>query len=368
MMTKEQFAKEMQARVQKEMGDEYEAKIQHVTKNNGVELTGLMVNDKSNNIAPTIYLDSMYEDVINGGRTVDEVASLATYNLKKGMPQKKIDMDFFTDYEQVKDKICFRVVNAEANKKALADVPHEKFKDLAVTFFYPFEHDEIGKGSILIRNEHVQRWGVSAEDLMEVAKINTPRLFPPECMPMESVLMERMTGFGAEHYPEVPERPLEAGGPEGMMILTNGDRTFGASVLFYEGYFQRVAEAAQCDLFVIPSSVHELLILPKTGEEDAMHLSKIIGEVNANQVDPQEVLSGSLYAYDRESQSLSIAVTGEQVTAQGQKHDGGQAQDGSQGQTAGQGDGQANAAATQHDPGQAPMEVADLSQGMQMTM
>lgn len=353
MMTKDEFAEEMGKMMQEALGERYEVSVQHVTRNNGVERTGLMVKDQSNNIAPTIYVDSLYEDYEDGSKTMNEAAALATANVMRGMPRNKIDMRFFNDWEQVKDKICFRLVNAQRNEKMLADVPHEACGDLALTFFYPFENEEIGKGSILIRNEHFERWGISKDELIEAAVENTPRIYPPECMPMESVLMERMTGFGAEHYPELPEEPLEEGSPAGMMILTNGDRTYGASVIMYKDYMQRVAEAAQCDLYVIPCSVHECLILPKVGEEDAARLAEIIRDVNASQVDPQDVLSGNLYAYDRQSQTLSIAVAEGQAYGQGQEGGmgqtgaesqgnmpgqvGSQGQTGAQGQTSGQG-------------------------------
>ena len=303
MMTKEEFAKELRDRIQDEMGDGYEVKIQHVTKNNGVELTGLMVNDPAQNVAPTIYLDSMYEEMVRGDRSIADCAEIATGSIRNGMPSQKIDMDFFTDWEQVKDKVCFRLVNAEANKEMLSKVPHESFKDLAVTFFYPFEHDEIGKGSILIRNEHAEKWGVAEKDLMEAARVNTPKIFPPRCVPMEDVLLQLMS-HAPEGNAELPERPFsEEAFP--MHVLTNGDRTYGAGVMMYDEYLSKVAEAAGCDLFVIPSSVHELIIVPKDGEMKGEVLRNMVKEVNETQVEAQDRLSNNVYAYDRQTHVLS---------------------------------------------------------------
>ncbi len=316
MMTKEEFVKEMRDRIQEEMGDGYEVKIQNVTKNNGVKLTGLMVNDPSKNIAPTIYLDSMYEDVARGDRSLDECVAAATSNVRNGMPQAKIDMEFFKDWEQVKDKICFRLVNADANKALLSQVPHEGFKDLAVTFFYPFEHEEIGKGSILIRNEHAEGWGVTEKDLMEVAKVNTPKVFPPRCLPMEELLFEMMS-HTPEGCVELPERPFqEEAFP--MHVLTNGDRTYGAGVMMYDEYLAKVAEAAGCDLYVIPSSVHELIVLPKDGSMKGEALRDMVREVNETQVDAQDRLSYNVYEYDRQTHVLSTYEGKEQNASQAQ--------------------------------------------------
>jgi hypothetical protein len=315
MMTKEEFAREMRDRIQDEMGDGYEVKIQHVTKNNGVELTGLMVNDPTQNVAPTIYLDSMYEDVVRGDRSIADCAEIATGSIRNGMPSQKIDMGFFTDWEQVKDKVCFRLVNAEANREMLSVVPHEDFKDLAVTFFYPFEHDEIGKGSILIRNEHLQKWGVTEKELMEAARVNTPKLFPPRCVPMEDVLLQLMS-HAPEGGAELPERPFrEEALP--MHVLTNGDRTYGAGVMMYDDYLAKVAEAAGCDLYVIPSSLHELIVLPRDGEMKGEMLRNLVREVNETQVDPQERLSYNVYEYDRQTQVLSTYEGREQNASLG---------------------------------------------------
>lgn len=304
MMTKEQFGEVMKDRIQEELGDGYEVKIQHVTKNNGVELMGLMVNDPLRNIAPTIYLDSMYEDVKQGGRSIDDCVGLAAYNIKHGMPSKRINMDYFTDYEQVKDKICFRLVNAEANKELLAKVPHEDFKDLAVTFFYPFEHDEIGRGTILIRNEHMENWGVTEKELMDAAKANTPRIFPPRCMPLDDVLMEIVSHKSAEES-ELPERPFNED-PCPMHILTNNNRVYGAGIMLYEDYLAKVAEAAGCDLYLLPCSVHEMVALPKDCGMSEDYLRDMVKSSNDTVVEEQDKLSNSVYAYDRQTQTLSV--------------------------------------------------------------
>lgn len=309
MMTKEEFANEMVDGIQRELGDEYEVKTQKVIKNNGVEMTGIVASSPARRIAPTIYVDGLYQDFQEGMKSVDDAVRVAAKNLREGMPSKDVDMSFYTDWNQVKDKICFRLVNAQANERLLSEVPHETYKDLALTFFYPFEDEEIGNGSIVVRNEHCERWGVSNDELIEAAVNNTPRLFPPECQPMESVLRE-LTGVGHPEYRELPAKPLEPESVDGMMILTNRNRVFGASVILYKDYLQRVAEAAQCDLYVIPSSIHECIILPKVEGGDVARLAEIIGEVNRDHVDPKEILSNSLYAYDRETQTLDVAVEG----------------------------------------------------------
>lgn len=305
MMTKEEFANEMRDRIEREMGEGYDVSVLKVAKNNGVEMTGISVKSKETNISPTLYVDQFYEE-LKHGREMDELLDKAAFSIKAGMPSRDFDIDFFRDYDRVKDKICYRLVNAEENAEMLRKVPHEPFLDLAVEYYCPVDDPAIGKGSILITNEHMKHWGVTQEDIKEAATKNTPVINPARCYSMENML-GAMMGFEEERdTDELPEDLFHQDGFGSMHILTNQEKTFGACVMLYGDFMQRVSEAAGSDLFVIPSSTHELIILPKTGENDAGYLRKIIQEVNANSVSRQDFLSNNLYQYDGATQKISI--------------------------------------------------------------
>ena len=304
-MTKEEFANEMRDRIEKEMGEGYEVSVLKVAKNNGVEMTGICVKNEETNISPTLYVDQFYED-LQHGREMDELLDKAAFSIKTGMPGKNFDVDFFRDYDRVKDKICYRLVNADENAEMLRKVPHERFLDLAVEYYCPVDDPAIGKGSILITNDHLKLWGVTQEDIKEAAEKNTPGINPARCYSMENML-GAMMGFEEERdTDELPEDLSDQEGYGSMHILTNRDKTFGAGVMLYGDFMQRISEAAGSDLFVIPSSIHEIIILPKTGDSDAGHLREIIQEVNGNSVSKQEFLSNNLYLYDGATQKISI--------------------------------------------------------------
>ena len=304
-MTKEEFANKMRDRIEMEMGEGYEVSVLKVAKNNGVEMTGISVKNVKTNISPTLYVDQFYED-LQHGRGMDELLDKAASSIKAGMPSKDFDMDFFKDFDRVKDKICYRLVNAKENAEMLGKIPHESFLDLAIEYYCPVDDPGIGKGSILITNDHLKHWGVTQEDVKEAAAKNTPCINPARCYSMENMLGSMM-GFEEERdTDELPEDLYHQDGFGSMHILTNQEKTYGACVMLYEDFMRKVSEAAGNDLFVIPSSVHELIILPKTGENDAGHLQEIIREVNENTVSKQEFLSNNLYLYDAEAQRLSI--------------------------------------------------------------
>ena len=301
-MKKEEFFELIRERMEERMEDGTEVRLHEVVKNNHVVKHGIMICDKERNIAPTLYLDEFYEEH-EAGRDLEEILQVISDNLKRGMPHARIDMDFFMTYEKVKDKICYRLINYEKNEELLREIPHLPFLDLAICFYYPFWHEEIGKGSILIRNEHVEKWNVTVKELWKVANENTRELYPEVCCPMDKLLLE-MTRHEEEAWTALPE---EGWGCVSMKVLTNKQRIFGAAVILYDDYLKQLSDCLQGDFFMIPSSIHEVLILPAV-EGECETLEKMICEVNATTVDPQEVLSDHLYRYERDKARVCIAV------------------------------------------------------------
>lgn len=296
-----EFCESVKEKMSSLIGEEMEIKVQEVRKNNNVIKMGIMVNDKSRNVAPTIYLDELYRDYQNG-RPLEDIVEVVVENIRRGMPKKKVDMEFFTEYEKVKDKICYKLINLEKNEKLLTEIPYVPFLDLAICFFYSFSHEEIGVGTITIKNAHVQRWGVTISDLWRAANENTPRLFPESCCPMDGILME-MSGEEPKEWPALPDE--DDWGVFSMNVLTNRQRNYGAAVILYDGYLARLAESLKSSFYVIPCSVHEVLIMPVCeGEEKT--LESIIEDSNEKNVDEQEVLSDHLYLYDREKKKMVI--------------------------------------------------------------
>ena len=300
-MEKREFGELIMQKMAARLGENVEIRLQEVRKNNGVIKLGLMVNDKSKNIAPTIYLDETYLDY-ERGRKLEEILNVLSDNLKRGMPRAKIDMEFFADYEKVRDKICYKLINFEKNETLLEDVPYVPFLDLAICFFYPFWHEEIGGGSILIKNDHVKKWGVSVRDLWNAANANTRELYPESCCPMDGVLME-LAGREPQPWPALPEKDW---GAYCMTVLTNRQRVYGAAVILYDGYLERIAEILKASFYVVPSSIHEVLLLPILEGGDQRELRNVIREVNDENIDPQDVLSDNLYRYDRVKKRVEI--------------------------------------------------------------
>lgn len=299
-----EFAGKVCAAVQNELGADYRIELKEVRKNNGVLMRGLMVFSDRVNIVPTIYLESFwdaYENGISFAAVVRRIVKL----YREEVPEKSIDMDFFRYFDRVKDRICYRLVRREGNEELLKECPHVEFLDLAICFFYAYDGTRIGEGSILIKNAHALRWGVRTGDLMRCAETNTARLFRWESFTMEELLRESEDfGFGGETDQKFEPGKIADVVP--MRVLTNEKRIHGAVSMIYRGVLEKLAEEVKKSFYILPSSIHEVILLADTGRETADSLKQMIREVNAAHVAPEEVLSDNLYYYDFHEKKVKI--------------------------------------------------------------
>lgn len=300
-----EFTRKVRNAVKEELGEAYRVELKEVRKNNGIIMHGLLIFSSLNNVIPTIYLDAFWEAYEEGAAFAAIVRRLLKI-YREGSPRKDIDMGFFRYFEHVRDKICYRLIRQEGNEELLRDIPYLEFLDLALCFFYAYRDEQLGEGSILIYNSHLQSWGVKTAELLRAAERNTEKLFPWECIPMEELLAD-MPGVSVPTETEADGRLKKDLLPEvPMRVLTNQRRIYGAVCMLYPDVLEGLAAKEQRSLYILPSSVHETILLPETGEENAAEMRKMIKEVNHAHVAPEEVLSDNLYYYDLREKRVKI--------------------------------------------------------------
>lgn len=302
-MTYEEFKKEIIKKISKELLDVEEIKVSTVSKNNGVKLDGLVIREKNINISPTIYLNNYYSMLVSG-TSIDKIISEILYVYNYNKKESNFDISFFEDFDKVKNKIIFKLVNAKKNQELLEDVPHVKYLDLAIIFYYLMDDliDENNQGLILIHKQIVDSWNVTVKDLMKYAMENTPKHCGLEVKKITEVLKE-MTGkdlFFSDDTNDMSAMPL--------LVVTNEKKNYGAATLIYKDTLSNLAGEMKSDLFIIPSSIHEAIVFPAT-DMDFEHiddLKNIICQINSTELDEQDILSDNLYYYSREEHALSI--------------------------------------------------------------
>lgn len=289
--------------VEKRTGDCYKVRLDDVRKNNGVVLRGLTVTQDDSNISPTIYLNSYYEEYIKGRATLVNVVNDVMDTYRRNKVNQSVDMRYFLNYESVKERIIYKLVNTEKNKELLEDVPHIEFLDLSIIFQCLVSQEDLGRASILIHNVHLKLWEVSVDALYQAAKENTQRLQGYEIKGITEVLQEIMCAEKVENI--VDEDCISAfSGSVPMYVLSNKNRVEGAACMLYPNLIQDFAKAIQSSFYIIPSSIHELLLLPTEHLEESQEIKHMIREINDTQVSVEEILSYSLYLYDKEEQRI----------------------------------------------------------------
>ena len=293
------FTEAVREEVKKKAGDDCRVGLHDVRKNNGIMLTGLAVMQDDSNISPTIYLNNYYEEYISGRATLVNVVNDVMDTYRRNKVNQSVDMRYFLNYESVKQSIVYKLVNTEKNKELLEEIPHKEFLDLSIIFKCLVSDNELGTASVLIHNSHMEMWGVTMEELYQAAEENTPRLQEYEIKSMADTLRDVMP---EGEFGEFDDETCMAGFKDivPMYVLSNKCRTEGAACILYPHLVQDFADAVGSNLYIIPSSVHEVILLPAGQDEDGAEIKRMVREINDTQVSAEEILSYSLYFYDRE--------------------------------------------------------------------
>ena len=293
------FTTLVQREVEKRAGENYRVKLNDVMKNNGVVLRGITLMQDDSNISPTIYLNPYYDAYENGDTTLGTVIDEVIDTYERNKINRSIDMKFFLNYETVRSRIIFKLINTEKNRELLRDVPYSPFHDLSIVFQCLVSEERFGNASILIHNVHLQLWKVNARELYECALENTPLLQGYELADMNTVL-EEMKALGGIDDEEIEDMQQEVP----MYVLSNKSRINGASCILYKDILKDFAMVVDKDLYVLPSSIHEVILLPSDGTQESEQLKEMVREINQSQVEKEEVLSDSVYYYRRSDDSF----------------------------------------------------------------
>ena len=309
LMSFEDFADSVRESIKEYLPDDYanaEINVGESRKINS-HYHSMTISKEGQNVSPSVNLDQMYAEYQKTGEigpVLQEIAEIAR------MEPDGIDVHKLDSYEQAKDSLFIRVSNAETNKDFLQDVPHETIGDLAVTYHVMMGMENGEVGSTTVTNTLMEKFGITEAQLKADAMENSSKILSPSLESMNNI-MARLLGMDGLASNSVPfEQAVEAFNfrDEGMFVLTNTTAVNGAAVMFYPEVMEQLGAHAGGDMFVIPSSVHEVILVPDDGVMNRMDLEKMIRDINANEVDPKDRLSDSLYHYDTKDHKLERAV------------------------------------------------------------
>lgn len=276
-----------------------QVEIRPVEKLQGESYTGLSIQPNDSPVAATLNLDAVYNQMVDQGKTFQEVADdLISHAVDVIVDMPKIDVNDLTNYDQMKNTLVVQVIPTDRNADMLADIPHKNIEDMFLVYRMQIDQNETGTSSVLITNAMLENYGVTLDqlhqDAMDAAVINNPATFRS----MQEVLSDLM-GMPADLMP-----PMDS--PQ-MYVASVESSLNGAGVIAYPDFMNQVAEQVGGDFFVLPSSVHEVLVIPDDGSMNRHDLELMVREVNASEVLPKDQLSDNVYHYDSQNQVFELA-------------------------------------------------------------
>ena len=326
-MDYETFTKSVLNHILPLLGPDRSARLKTILKNNGCKYTSVIVDTKGDPIAPAIYLEDYYsafleersvypDDALSEDEQIDAIAHRILENVAHLTPPAL--MDDYSDFDSVKNRICVKLVSRSENEALLKHTPSIAFHDLCILFFIHLEMPDGSFGSILLKEDQFLRWELTPTVLYPIALENTMRIFPAELCALSSILqsfckndpddaaktqdrdlMKDICDLSGDTW-MAPERPM----PPQSLVLTNKNKYFGATAVLYPKLLNRIGDALHGSYYLIPSSIHEMLILPTSIGITKPEINAMITEINKTEVSPEEVLADHCYFFDNRSYSL----------------------------------------------------------------
>lgn len=293
----EEFVEEIIENMQKRVPENYLVQVQNICKNNDLKLTGLTIGDQNLNIYPTIYLEKFYKKY-EEGISFETITDIIWNTYCQNAPKGNWDTSKFIEWRNVKDIICPKIINYAANRELLNSVPYRKVCDLAVVYYAVVDICENGVASILLRNEHLKLWGKTEADLYELALENYRRIFSITSQNLEDIVLELMNCKEDISFDENTIVP--------MIVVTNKKKLNGAAAILFPDELQKIADKIGTDLYILPSSVHEIILLSTDNTMTVDELKETVRFVNSNELRQEEVLSDNVYLFNRHNPSIEI--------------------------------------------------------------
>lgn len=289
-MNIQEFAEQIKKEILQSVPSIKNITVKQMLKNNSVRYTGLVFETEGSNLSPTIYLDSYYERYQKGQDDIENIKEQLINMYYDACVEESLDVSFMTDWEKAKPMVAYKLINKKMNEERLKNLPYQEVFDLAMIFYLRIEQMN---GDVVIQNEHIERWGIQLEDVVAAAKINTPILCPSKFRSMGEVLAELIDTDLQEDC-------------NCMHVLSNERNVNGAGAILYPNMLEKIGTKLKADYYVLPSSIHELIIVPDSDEISETKLVGMVRDVNESSVSHDEILGNNIYFYSRSEKKLQM--------------------------------------------------------------
>jgi hypothetical protein len=247
-------------------------------------------------------LDAYYEQYL-AGMTVEEAAR-DIWDIFNSFEQSGVSEGLLNDFEKVKNKVVFSLVNYGMNKERLESMPYVPYLDLAILFYVLLDRTENGERTAVITNKELTAWGTTKEELLQLARQNTPRLYMAEVNSLNDVMKSFVKDKKSKDFFDEFIGEEESS----LYVLSNRHNVKGAAVILYDSLLKEMSKVLGHDLLILPSSVHEVLVMAYDKTMDFLSIRDMVEHINEVEVPVCDVLSDQIYRYNREKDQVSFLI------------------------------------------------------------
>lgn len=294
-MSYDEFKEELLKMVRARLGNTVKVEIARIKKNNKNEKDTLGIKDNDQGLKPLIHVDGLYEQFCAGTSLSGCVGFVTTlYSL---MPSFHME-HYFKTWEEAKERIELRIINRIWNEEELKGLPHKEYLDLAVYCRLVLEKNQEGIVSAAVENSMLRYWNITEETLWDAAEKNFQKekfVIRPinEAIGLPKAYLEKLI--------RCPEKEDET------CVLTNGYRNRGAVGMLRVDLLKEFAEKKGCNLYILPSSLNEVILLPDRNDRSPEDLRSYVRRNNRAYPDEGD-LSDNIYYFRREKGKIEIIL------------------------------------------------------------
>ncbi|MCI9076629.1 MAG: hypothetical protein HFH10_12710 [Dorea sp.] len=306
MNTVKKFSEYVQMQIQEYLPEQYQEAdcfMKEILRNNGGYGTSMEFHVPGENVVCSIHMDPYYAEFKQGrpfGEIMEKIAIQIqdTYEIEKLMKENHIE-----DFQSMKPYLRISLINTGRNRERLLCMPHMEMEDLSMVCRVDIPGLE-GHGTMEVTNDVLQAWGIRKETLFDTALKNMQESGDYVMQTGSSKIHELFADAPApENLLNAPaDTALDLG--ELFYILTNKENVRGASAMLCPWVMKKVSDLFPEGFYILPSSIHETLIISQNGENSVKELREIVRNANRTAVKKEEILSDNIYQYDRETERV----------------------------------------------------------------
>jgi len=304
-MDYQEFLNEVCVRIQGEF-EKAEVSCLTVSKVN-TDKKGIVVKNTGRKLAPIVYFDDIYQDY-RKSMDMDSCMEKAVKRIKAYLALPALDDTLCGDllvWEKISKYLYPFLVSTDRNHQLLQMMKHRSFLDLSVCYMLklPINKGEDCSGILRVTSDMAAVWGCTEEELYKKAMENVMSE-GYSVKKLEDVLRHMLKEEYVDKIPEGLNLLENSPANPKVSVLSNSESRYGAAGILDRKLLDRFADECGSDFYILPSSIHEVLLLPYDGSTELEELNRMVQQVNEEELDEEEILSDHAYYYSREKKRI----------------------------------------------------------------